>query len=234
MMAFEQPPPHHTATNSFSERRWSHCKIVPTSKGRRDEQSSPTSMTVSLPAQPNSPSTTSFAALRLALYNSGRTKREYLCFSWTPSADPAQKFFLTHCSSLMPLEQIAMAILRHFNSEIGKLHLQSEMDSLDLASYMRKKNCMKPSEGLASIVNHINALTLQLPHGFGDDPHEKRYFRRSVMCFDWAQNPIAQLNTSRYMVTQFTPHWMKALSWKKSCPAPVRVKLDVNNTQTIT
>ena len=89
-------------------------------------------------------------------------------------ADPARQFFLTHCSSRMPFDQINSHMQRHFNSESRKLTLQSDMDSLNLSSFMNKHNKSDNSQGLAKLVDHINALDPQLPEGFGDDAHKTR------------------------------------------------------------
>ena len=113
-------------------------------------------------------------------------------------SDPAQQFFLTHCSSRMPFDQIVTHIRRHFNSESRKLSLLSDMDSLNLVTFMKKYEISNHSLGLKKIIDHINALAPQLPRGFGDNAHKTRYLRRAVMRFPWAQNPIAQLTTSQY------------------------------------
>ena len=56
---------------------------------------------------------------------------------------------------------------------------------------------------MTRLVDHINAIASQLPTGFGDDSHKARYLRRAVIRFDWAQNSIAQVATSKYTFTQF-------------------------------
>lgn len=118
-------------------------------------------------------------------------------------ADPARQFFLTHCSPHMPFEQIATQMRRHYNSESKKLQLQSEMDSLDLTTFMHKHQLVDFGTGLTKLVDYINALAPQLPTGFGDDPHKTRYLRRAVMSLDWAQQPISQVTTARYTFVQF-------------------------------
>jgi len=118
-------------------------------------------------------------------------------------ADPARQFFLTHCSPHMPFEQIATQMRRHYNSESKKLQLQSEMDSLDLTTFMHKHQLVDFGTGLTKLVDYINALAPQLPTGFGDDPHKTRYLRRAVMSLEWAQQPISQVTTARYTFVQF-------------------------------
>ena len=126
-------------------------------------------------------------------------------------ADPAREHFLTHCSPTMPFEQIATHMRRHFNSETRKLQLQSEMDSLDIASFMNKNKITDQGEGLRRLVDHINALAPQLPAGFGDDQHKTRYLRRAVMRLGFAQQPISQLTSARYSFIQFTTALQESL-----------------------
>ena len=118
-------------------------------------------------------------------------------------ADPARQFFLTHCSTSMPFDHIASQMRRHYNSETRKLQNQSEMDSLELTSFMHKHGVTDLNDGLTKIVNHINALAPQLPAGFGDDAHKTRYLRRAVLGHTFAQQPIAQITSARYTFTQF-------------------------------
>ena len=113
-------------------------------------------------------------------------------------ADPARQYFLTHCSSHMPFEQRVSIMRRHYSSDTRKLQIQSEMDSLDLPSFMSKHNIVDNSHGLSKLVDHINALAPQLPTGFGDDSHKTRYLLRAVMSLDWARHPISQIATSKY------------------------------------
>ena len=126
-------------------------------------------------------------------------------------ADPARQFFLTHCSPSMPFEQIAAQMRRHYNSETRKLQLQSEMDSLDITAFMQKHHITDQAEGLTRLVDYINALAPQLPSGFGDDPHKTRYLRRAVMRLGFAQQPISQLTSARYTLTQFTTALQESL-----------------------
>ena len=130
-------------------------------------------------------------------------------------ADPARQFFLTHCSSRMPFDQITSQKRRYFNSESRKLRLQSDMDSLNLSSFMNKHNVSDYSQGLAKRVNHINALAPELPQGFGDDAHKTRHLRRAIRQFLWALNPIAQLTTSRYTFVQFITALNESLQLKE-------------------
>ena len=113
-------------------------------------------------------------------------------------ADLKRQFFITYCSSRMLFEQIVTHMRRHFNSESRKLSLQSDMYILNLTTFMKYHGISDQSQGLPKIINHIYALAPQLPHGFGDDACRASYFRRAVMRFPWAQNPIVQLTTSRY------------------------------------
>ena len=109
---------------------------------------------------------------------------------------PARQFFLTHCSSRMPLEQITSIMRHHFNCESRKLTVQSDMDSLNLSTFMKKAELFDYSQGLSKLVDHVNALAPQLPQGFGNVDHKTRYVRRAVMQLQWAQTPIAQLTTA--------------------------------------
>lgn len=111
----------------------------------------------------------------------------------------------------MPFEQIALQMRRHLSSETRKLQLQSEMDSLDIASFMSKNNITDQGEGLRRLVNHINALAPQLPAGFGDDPHKTRYLRRTVMRFGFAQQPIYLMTSARYSFIQLTTALQESL-----------------------
>ena len=118
-------------------------------------------------------------------------------------ADPARKFFLSNCSPSMPFKEIVSRMHPHYNSETRKLQLQSEMDSLDLGEFMKKRSMTDVSESLIKIYDNINALASQLPSGFGDDTHKTRYLRRAVVRFEWAKQPISMVTTSRYSFTQF-------------------------------
>ena len=80
----------------------------------------------------------------------------------------------------MDYSHIIAIMRRHYNSETRKLQLQSEVDSLDLSSFMRKHQITDQSMGLAKLVDRINVLAPQLLHGFGDDQHKTRYLRRAA------------------------------------------------------
>ena len=116
--------------------------------------------------------------------------------------DPARQFFLTHCFSRMQFDEIIAHMRRRYESDTRQLQLQSEMDSLSLPSFMHKRRITEITSGLAMLVDYINALAPQLPRGFGDDAHKTRYLLRAVMSYDWAQQPISQLTTSRYTFVQ--------------------------------
>lgn len=118
-------------------------------------------------------------------------------------ADSARQHFLTHCSPTMPFDQIVQNLKRHYNSDSRKLQLQSEVDSLELQSFMSKNQITDASACLTKLVDHVHALAPQLPEGFGNDSHKSRYLRRAVMRLEWAQHPISQVATSRYTFIQF-------------------------------
>ena len=118
-------------------------------------------------------------------------------------AYPAREFFLSNCSPSLPFNEIVSRMHRHYNSETRKLQLESEMDSLDLGEFLKKRSMADVSEGLIKIRDHINALASQLPSGFGDEAHEARYLRRAFMRFEWAKQPIFMVTTSQYSFTQF-------------------------------
>ena len=118
-------------------------------------------------------------------------------------ADIARQFFLTHCSPSMPLNQIVSQMRRHYNSDTRQLQLKSEIDSLSFPAFMRKQQLPDIWTELFRLVDHINVLAPQLPHGFGDDPHKARYLRRAVMGYTWARQPIYQLTASRHTFVQF-------------------------------
>lgn len=99
-------------------------------------------------------------------------------------ADPARQYFQQYCSSRMLFDQIASTMRRHYNSDTNKLQLQSEMGSIDLTSFMLKNNVQDISSGFSKLIDHINALALQLQKGFGDDMHETRYLRRVVSRYE--------------------------------------------------
>ena len=69
----------------------------------------------------------------------------------------------------MPFEPIAAEMYRDYNSETRKLRLQSEMDCLELTSFMRVKQHIDFNIGLRRLVDHVSAHTLQLPTGIGGD-----------------------------------------------------------------
>ena len=99
-------------------------------------------------------------------------------------ADPARRFFLTHCSKSMPYDQMISVMRRHYNSETRKLQLQSKMEGLDLGSFMQKNQIADYAQALVQMVDHMNSPALQLPAGFGDDAHKTRYLRKAVMRFE--------------------------------------------------
>ena len=111
----------------------------------------------------------------------------------------------------MGFGDIAMKMRRHYNSDARKLSLQSEMDSLDLATFMQKHEITDFSMGLKRLVDSVNGLAPQLFHGFGDGKHKIRYLRRAVMSFDWARNPLSQITTSQYSFDQFVKALNKAI-----------------------
>ena len=115
--------------------------------------------------------------------------------------DPARQHFLTYCSQTMPFDQIVQNMKRHYNCGTRKLQLQSEVDSLYLQSFMDKHQIADTSYVLTKLVDHINALAMQLPNGFGNDPHKNRYQRRAVMRLEWARQPVSRwqiLDTHSY------------------------------------
>ena len=130
-------------------------------------------------------------------------------------AEPARQYFMTHCSSHMPFGQIVSMMRRHYSSDDGKLQLQSEMDSLDPPLFMIKHNILDNSHGLSKLIDHINALAPQLATGFGNDLHKTCYLRRAVMSLDWTEQPIYQINTSKYSVIQFSTALQKSLQLKE-------------------
>ena len=103
----------------------------------------------------------------------------------------------------MPFEQITSIMRHNFNSESRKLTLKTDIDSLNLYTFMKKADLRDYSQSLSKLVDRINALAPQLPQGFGDDAHKTRYLRRAVMRLQWVQIPIAQLTTGRYTFVQF-------------------------------
>ena len=93
-------------------------------------------------------------------------ERQMSLFFVNALGDPARQYFLTHCSLHMPFAQIAAHMRRHYNSDTRQFQLQSEMDSLDLMTLMRKQDISDDAKGLRKLVDHINALASQLPPGF--------------------------------------------------------------------
>lgn len=77
------------------------------------------------------------------------------------------------------------------------------MDTIDLAAFMTKRTLTDNSDGFKNTSDHINALTTQLPFGFGDDAHKTPYLRRAVMRMNWAEQPILMVNSSRFTFMQF-------------------------------
>ena len=130
-------------------------------------------------------------------------------------SDPARQFFLSNCSSDMPFEQITNIMRRHYSSDTRKLKIQSEMDSLDLRSFMHKRQTPDLVTGLSQLVDHISALAPQLPAGFSDGAHKTRYLRRAVMGQDWAQNAISNIATSKYSFIQFITALQESLQLRE-------------------
>ena len=118
-------------------------------------------------------------------------------------AEPARQFFLANCNSRTPFREIVAQMCRHFNSENRQVQLQSEMDSLSLASFIQRHHISDIATGLTQIVDHINSLAPQLPNEFGDDQHKMRYLRRAVMGFDGSTQTMSQLTVSRFSFPQF-------------------------------
>ena len=52
--------------------------------------------------------------------------------------DPSRQYFLANCNSQMEYSQNIPIMRCHYNSETRKLQLQSDVDSLELGSFMRK------------------------------------------------------------------------------------------------
>ncbi len=99
-------------------------------------------------------------------------------------ADPVRQIFLTSCSSRISFEQIVSSMRRHCNSETHKLQKQSEMDSMELISFIHRHKFSNYTDGLAKLVDYINILAPQLPQGFSDDQHKTRYLRPAVIDYD--------------------------------------------------
>ena len=118
-------------------------------------------------------------------------------------ADPARQYFLTHCSSNMPFQEIVTIMRRQYSSETRKLQIQYEMYSLDLTVCMHNNDIKNARIELTRIIDRINSPAPQLPAGFGDDAHKNRYIIRAFMGQDWAQTPISHIAMSRYSFVQF-------------------------------
>ena len=130
-------------------------------------------------------------------------------------ADPDHEIFLTHRLSRMNYSQIVAIMRRHYNSDTRKLHLQSEMYSIKLASFMDKNHITGHPTGLSRLIDRINAVAPQSLMNFWDDGHKSRYLIRAVMRFDWAQQPIAQRSTARYTFSQFITSLRESLQLKE-------------------
>ena len=101
----------------------------------------------------------------------------------------------------MQFSEIGAEMYRHYNRETRKLQLQSEMASLDLGAFTRKRSITDLSVRLVKLCNKRNALASELPSGFREDAHKARYLRRAVMRLEWAKQPISMLTTSLYSFT---------------------------------
>lgn len=86
--------------------------------------------------------------------------------------DLDRKVFVTYCTLRMSLDRIATNNQRHYDSDTRKQRSQYEMDSIDLFSFMDKNQLTDQKVGLPKLVQHINALALQLPTEFGDNSHK--------------------------------------------------------------
>ena len=115
----------------------------------------------------------------------------------------------------MPFDQITNRMRRHYSSDTRKLQIESEMDSLDLQSFMHKRKITDYVSGLTQTVDHINVLAPQLPGGFNDDAHKTRYLRRAVMSQEWAQNAISSIATSKYSFIQFITALQESLQLRE-------------------
>ena len=151
-------------------------------------------------------------------------------FFVTALADPARQFFLTNCSTHMEIYEITKIMSRHYNSETRKLQLQSEIDSRDLPSFMRKHQITDNSLGLTKLVDHINALAPQLPVGFGNEIYKTRYLCRAVMRLEWAQQPISQVATSKYTFIQFVTALQESIQLLEKSHALERLTCIMDNT----
>lgn len=117
--------------------------------------------------------------------------------------EPAIQYFLSNFSSRLEYTQIVDIMRPHYNSETRELQLQSEIEGLELNSFMRKHNMMCEFKRLAILIDRTNALAPQLPHGFGDDHYKIRYLRHAALGCKWAWQPISQMTIARYTFTQF-------------------------------
>ena len=126
----------------------------------------------------------------------------------------------------MEYSQIVATMRRHYNSETRKLHFQSEMDGIELASFMHKNHITDHATGLSKLINRINALAPQLPMNFGDNKNKTRNLRPVVMGFDWAQQPIAQMTTDRYAFSQFVRSLQESLQLKEEMSRAVAIRTD--------
>lgn len=115
---------------------------------------------------------------------------------------PARQFLLSNCSSHMPFEQIDQIMRRHYSIATKKLQMQSEIDDLDLQSFMHERQLVDCAAGLSHLVDHINSLALELLAGFNNDAHKTHYLRLAVMIQEWAQNAISSIASSKYLSIQ--------------------------------
>ncbi len=81
----------------------------------------------------------------------------------------------------MLFDAIIKLYCRHFNSDIRQLQLKSEIDDLDLSSFIAKHGILEIYVGLSKLVSAINVLAPRLPKNLGDASHNFRYLRRAVM-----------------------------------------------------
>ena len=97
--------------------------------------------------------------------------------------DPPRQFLPANCSPHTEYTCIIEIMRRHYNSEARKLQLQSDVEDLELNSFMRKQQITDECKGLSMIINRIKALAPQLLRVFQYDHHKTRYLRHAVLAY---------------------------------------------------
>ena len=72
----------------------------------------------------------------------------------------------------MLYQEIVSVMIHRYSSETRQLQLQSEIECLELSSFMRKHQYTDESISISKLIDHINALSPQLRLSSRADEHK--------------------------------------------------------------